>query len=351
MRGHGFFTVTNTLAHHECTHQTGDRRVDVHHRTAGKVQRAHLPEVTGFGVHRVHHIGTGVGVRAHPEPDHVRNRDVAESEPEHTEEQNGREFHTLGKRAHDQRAGNRSKAGLEGGKNDFRDVDTFAECGRVGESARRVVPNAFHEQAIQTAEKGVPLRKSEAVSIDKPQHRNQREGDHHLHQNGQHVLAAHQAAVKQGQAGDRHHDHEQGGKHHPGRVALVGDGCSSSRGCGFGGCRSGSGGGISRRRCRGCRCGRSVLRKRWRQGRECEQPHGHRKSQKQFFHGVSFDFLIGRGRALTRLRCRFRRCGCAPPAPGRTQKSCRRRSFRCGQRPQWLRSRGPAGCCPPLPRS
>ena len=322
----------------------------MHHGAAGKVQRAHLPKETGFAVHRVHHIGTCVGVRAHPEPHHVCNRGVAESEPEHTEKQDCREFHALGKRAHDQRAGNGSEAGLEGGKNDLRDIDAFAECGRVGESTRRVVPNTFHEQAIKTAEKGVPLREGNAVAINKPQDRDEREGDHHLHQDGQHVLAAHQAAVKQGQAGDCHHDHQQGGNHHPGGIALIGNGCSS-RGCGFGCCRSGSGGGIRCRRCRGCRRGCSIFGKRRRHGRECEQPHGHRKSQKQFFHGVSFDFLIGRGRALTGLQCRFRRCGCAPPAPGRTQKSCRRRSFRCGQRPQSLRSRDPAGRCPPPPRS
>ena len=44
----------------------------------------------------------------------------------------------------------------------------------------------------------------------------------HLHQHRQHVLGAHQAAVEQGKAGDRHQQHQHGRRQHPGDVALVG---------------------------------------------------------------------------------------------------------------------------------
>ena len=229
MRGHGLFAITDALANHEGAHQTRHSGVDMHHGTAGKVQRAHLPQITAFGVHGVHDFFAGVSVRAHPEPDHVRDRGVAESEPQHAEHQHRRELDALCKRAHDQRAGNRRKAGLEGCKHDLRDVHAFAEGGRGCEGARRVVPNAFHQHPVKAAKEGPALGKGNAVAVNKPQHHDQREGHHDLHQHREHVFAAHQAAIEQGQARHGHHDHQQGGGHHPGGIAFVGYRCSGGR--------------------------------------------------------------------------------------------------------------------------
>ena len=42
-----------------------------------------------------------------------------------------------------------------------------------------------------------------------------------MHERREHVLRAHQAAVEEGEAGDRHHQHERGAGEHPGGVAGV----------------------------------------------------------------------------------------------------------------------------------
>ena len=243
MRRHGFFAVTDALAQHIGADQTGHSRVDVHDGAAGKVQCARLPDIAGFGVHGVHHFFAGVSVRAHPEPDHVSDRCVAEGEPDHHEQQHGRELHALSESADDQRAGDTGKRGLEGGKNDLGNDHALAESCSVGKCACSVVPDTGHHQAVKTAEEGVALSEGQAVTVDEPQHHDHRERDHDLHQHGQHVFAAHQAAVEQGQAGNGHENDQNGRDHHPAGVTLVGNqnwrgrrGRCSSRGrCGRGG--------------------------------------------------------------------------------------------------------------------
>ena len=73
----------------------------MHDRAAGKVQSSPLPDEAGLAVHLVDDLGRGVGVRAHPEPDHVRDRRVAEREPQDDEHEHGRELGALGDRAED----------------------------------------------------------------------------------------------------------------------------------------------------------------------------------------------------------------------------------------------------------
>ena len=53
-----------------------------------------------------------------------------------------------------------------------------------------------------------------------------------LHQDREHVLGAHEPAVKERQARDGHENDEDGRDQHPGRVALVRNGCC--RRCGRG---------------------------------------------------------------------------------------------------------------------
>ena len=42
-----------------------------------------------------------------------------------------------------------------------------------------------------------------------------------MHHGGQHVFAAHEAAVEQDQAGGGHHEHKRGADEHPGIIAGV----------------------------------------------------------------------------------------------------------------------------------
>ena len=86
VRGERLAAVADALADHVGADQAGDRGVDVHDRAAGEVERAHLPDEAGLGVHRVDDFLAAVGVRAHPEPDHVGDRRIAEGEPQRHEE-------------------------------------------------------------------------------------------------------------------------------------------------------------------------------------------------------------------------------------------------------------------------
>ena len=251
VRGHGFFAVTHALAQHVRADQASHTGVDVHHGAAGEVQRALGPQPAGSGGDGLQGFLVGDGVGAVPIPNHVGDRQVAEGEPQGTEQQHRRELDALGKRAHDQAAGDGSKRGLEGNKRQLRDDHAFAEGG-----GHRVRRDAFEEQLVEPANEWVAPRECSGVAVQHPQDVNHGCDDKHLHQHRQHVFRAHQAAVEQGQAGDGHEDHQQGGHGHPGRVAFVGHGRSCG-GCGFSSrrCFSGCGGRSSRRSCRGSRLG------------------------------------------------------------------------------------------------
>ncbi len=248
VRREGFLAVADALADQVRTHEAGDSGVDVHDGTAREVERAPLPDHAGGGVHLVDDVGAGVGVRTLPEPDHVGDRQVAEREPQHHEDQHGRELDAFRERADDQAAGDGREGGLEHDVSQFRDHHALAERRRIGEGAGDRIEDPAQEQPAESADELVAFRERQAVAVDEPEDDDQREGDEHLHQHGQHVLAAHQAAVEQRQAGDRHHDDEHRGDQHPGGVTLV-DGLDDRR-RGRRACR-GSGGG--RRGGAGCR--------------------------------------------------------------------------------------------------
>ncbi len=116
--------------------------------------------------------------------------DVAKREPDHCEDQHRRELHALGEGANDQRAGDASERGLEGHEDDFRDDNALAERSCHRERAGHVIEQPFAEQSTRTTKEGVALGEGEAVAVDEPEHHDQRERDHHLHQYGQHVLRA-----------------------------------------------------------------------------------------------------------------------------------------------------------------
>jgi len=224
--------------------------------------------VAGFGVHGIDHLFAGIGIGTHPEPHHVCDGRVAEGEPQHHEQQHRRELHALSKGAHDQAAGDCGECRLEHHKHDLGQDHTLAEGGRHGEFSLDGIEDPFEEQSVKTAKEGIALGEGQAVAVQGPQHHDERERHKHLHQHRQHVFAAHQPAVKQGQTRDRHHDHEDGGHQHPADVALVGHG---SRGGGRSGVHHGGGrGSHSRRRRRRGRRGLRIGQTRKAQGRKAQ---------------------------------------------------------------------------------
>ena len=226
VRRHVLLAAADALADQVGAHQAGDTGVDVHHRAAGEVERTPLPEQTGLGVLRIHHVGGGVRIRARPEPDHVRDRNVGEGEPQHHEHQHRRKLHPFGERTQDQGAGDGREGGLEGDEGELGDRRVLAEGGRHRELALDGVERTLQEQPVPSAEEGAQFaaafREREAVAVDGPQHRDQRKDHEHLHQHRERVLGTHHAAVEQGQCRHAHHDHQRRGHQHPRDVALVG---------------------------------------------------------------------------------------------------------------------------------
>ena len=286
VRRHRFAAQANTLADDVGTHQAGDRGIDVDHGAACEVERAFLEQPARDSGRLFSGSGIGERIRTRPEPDHVRDRQIREGEPQDHEQHHGRELDALGEGADDQAAGDRCEGRLEARKHQLGDVDALAE-GR----ARGFDGHALHEQAIEAAEECAAFSERERVAVDEPQHDDQREDHHHLHQHRQHVLRADQAAVEQGEARDRHHDDQQRGHDHPGGVALVRHRCRSrrcsvgSRGC-FSSCsRCGGRCSCRRGRCRssGRRC-RIFCRSDRRETDREQQQAGARKASKPFFH-------------------------------------------------------------------
>ena len=173
MRCHGFAAITHALANHESTDQTCHRSVDVNNGTASEVKRAPLPDQASFASQLVNHFFGSVSVRTHPEPDHVCNGQVAESEPQSHEQQDCGELDALCKCTHDQGAGDPCECGLEACKRDFRNDHAFAERCGIGKCARCVVPDAVHEQAIEATNVGIAFSERQAVTVDEPQNGDQ----------------------------------------------------------------------------------------------------------------------------------------------------------------------------------
>ena len=238
VRRHGFAAEADALADDEGAHQAGDAGIDVHDRAAGEVERAPLEGQAGVGRDGVQgrlRCGLGViarrggerlggGHQSHPGRPSTRpcarsgsRRSVAHSgmnstmaenfmrsaiEPTISAQRDGRERH------------------LEADVHVFRDHHAVGE--RLGVRVRRDAGEERLGEAADEGVEGAAFREGQAVAVDHPQDDDDALDEEHLHQHRQHVLGAHEAAVEERQARDRHQQDECRGRHHPGGIALVG---------------------------------------------------------------------------------------------------------------------------------
>ncbi len=182
VRCHGFFAITDALAHHECTDQACDGGVDVHHRTTREVQRTFLEQPAGGCCCSSGSISIGVGIRTRPEPDHVCNRQVSEGEPQGRKQQHGSELHAFSKSTHNQSHGDGGESGLEGDESKLLDDNALAESGGIGDSAGYRIKDAFQQHTVETADERVARGERQRVTVNRPQHGDQREDAEHLHE-------------------------------------------------------------------------------------------------------------------------------------------------------------------------
>ena len=75
-------------------------------------------------------------------------------------------------------------------------------------TASRPMPDSI--TLLKSPIKGASFAKSQAVPDDEPQDRGDAGNRKTLHQNREHVLGAHQTAVKERQPGQRHEQHQGG---------------------------------------------------------------------------------------------------------------------------------------------
>ena len=74
---------------------------------------------------------------------------------------------------------------------------------------------------VSVVVQGTTIGGGQRVADRVPQQRHQADDREHLHEDSQYALFSDEAAVKQGEAGNRHHQHDCGRDDHPGRVARV----------------------------------------------------------------------------------------------------------------------------------
>ena len=156
MGRHGVTTVPNPLADHEGPHQAGHRRVDVHHGAAREIQGAMLEQIARGCPSRLGSGGIRVGIRAGPVPHHVRHRNVGEGEPDHREQQHGRELHPFGETTDDEPAGDGSKGPLEHHIDELADPHPLVEGG--GDGIRR---HPGQQHLVKGAVEGAALGKGQ----------------------------------------------------------------------------------------------------------------------------------------------------------------------------------------------
>ena len=194
VRHHALGGETFTVTQHHSRHQRCHTGSDVHHGTAGKVIQPQVSQPAAA-------------------PDPVTHRDIHPQQPEHGKRQHRPEAHALGKSTDDQGWRNDGKGHLE------QPVQAF----RQG-AFQRLPGNPGKEHMVQATDPGIhaaAIGKRQGITADQPHQRHRAGNGETLHQNGQNVLGAHQAAVEQAQARQRHEQHQRGGGENPGTVTGI----------------------------------------------------------------------------------------------------------------------------------
>ncbi|ENN84882.1 hypothetical protein RHSP_42204 [Rhizobium freirei PRF 81] len=199
MRGHHVLAEADALADEQGADDAGNTGIDVNDGAACEVEGAHLEQ---------HAVGI---------PDHMGDREVDEGRPQRAEEHGCAEFDAFGKSADDQGRRNGGESHLEQHEDEFRNDDALGESRRRGRGR-----DAREEHLRRAAPIGAgAAAEGEGIAIDDPEEHHDRADHGALHQDGKHVLRAHEAAIEQRKTRHEHEQHEDGGDEHEGGVALV----------------------------------------------------------------------------------------------------------------------------------
>ena len=154
-------------------------------------------------------------------PNPVCDGEVDKCHPQQHEQHDRRELHTLCERADNESRRDHGERHLEHHVGIFRNDDAVGEGWHVGGGC-----NASQHDFAKTADVGsvrtARVAQRNRVSIEAPQDADHRHDHEHLGQHRKHILRAYQAAVEQGETGDRHHKNECRGNKHPRRIARIG---------------------------------------------------------------------------------------------------------------------------------
>ena len=156
-------------------------------------------------------------------PDHMHEGEIDEEEPQRQEGHIGFEGHPVGESAGDERRGDDREHHLIGDMHEERD----ARRGRG-----RCQGHAMQEGHVQIADDPADIAgEAERIADREPDHRGPAHGDEGLHHDGEHVLAADQPAVEEGQPG-RHQHHQAAAQDHETGIAGIEIGHGFPQGCG-----------------------------------------------------------------------------------------------------------------------
>ena len=199
VRSHVVLAVAGARTDDQRAHKGRDTGVEVDDGSSGEIQRT---EAEQQAVRIPHHVG---------------NREIDEGHPERHEQDHRRELHTLGEGADDQRRRDAGEGHLEG------DVDIFRQDHALREGGDRGVLMDPHQEDLAEAapERTGAAAEGEGIAPEHPDHHHKRSDGRALHEHGEHVLGAHQAAIEQGQPRQEHEQHQRAGHQHPGGVAFV----------------------------------------------------------------------------------------------------------------------------------
>ena len=175
------------------------------HGAAGKVDRLDDRITVPDTVHEAGHA-----------PDHVGQREVDDEHPDRDEEQNRGELHAFGDRADDQRRGDDREHHLIHRKHVLRNPVGVIGVGRAGDALQEKVFGAAEKRTVEA------LAENKAVAKRPPHDGDQARDTETLGEHGEDILPANEAAVEEGETGQRHEEHERGAGHHPSVVAGAG---------------------------------------------------------------------------------------------------------------------------------